>query len=227
VDDCLGCWSDFHEHFYGWLNTVWLDELVDTYELLEKKLGLKKSLPITEDWSAAADFLLVISNYCLSQKPQVIVECSSGTSSIVLARCCQKNTQGHVYSLENGAEYEKQTRQQLDDFSLAEYCDVVHAPLQDYNLDDVSFQWYEKKNLTAEKIDMLVIDGPPGFIQKQSRYPALPLLHERLAEQCVIFMDDAARDDEKTIVKRWLKSYPEFQFEYVDNSRGCSILKRT
>lgn len=198
-----------------------------TYQTLEKKLGFKTRLPVTKDWSAAADFLNVVSEYCLSNKPKVIVECSSGTSSLVLARCCQLNACGHVYSLENGEPYAKNTQQQLDELSMAEYCDVLYAPLTDYRLNNVKFKWYGMEQLPKVKIDMLVIDGPPGFIQKQSRYPALPLLYPQFAENSVIFLDDAARDDEKEIVQRWLKEFPEFQTEYIDNERGCSILKHS
>ena len=73
---------------------------------------------------------------------------------------------------------------------------------------------------------MLVIDGPPGFLQKHSRYPALPMLNERLAEYCAVFLDDAAREDEQELVRRWLKENPGFQVEYIENERGCYILKR-
>ncbi len=197
-----------------------------SYQSLEKKLGFDKALPVTEHWSAAPDFLKIISDFCLEEKPQVIVECSSGTSSLVLSRCCQLNQVGHVYSLENGEEYVAQTGQQLDDFLLSAYCDVIHAQLQDVRLNSECFKWYALNNLTEIEIDMLVIDGPPGFIQKHSRYPALPLLHELLAKHCVIFLDDAAREDEQELVRRWLKAYPEFQAEYVENERGCFILKR-
>lgn len=197
-----------------------------SYKSLEKKLDLGKALPVTEHWSAAPDFLKTISDYCLEEKPQIIVECSSGTSSLVLSRCCQLNQVGHVYSLENGEEFVTQTSQQLDDFLLSAYCDVIHAQLQDVRLNSECFKWYALNNLTEIEIDMLVIDGPPGFIQKHSRYPALPLLHEQLAKHCVIFLDDAAREDEQQLVRRWLKDYPEFQAEYIDNERGCFILKR-
>jgi Methyltransferase domain len=197
-----------------------------SYQSLEKKLGFDKALPVTEHWSAAPDFLKLISDYCLAKKPQVIVECSSGTSSLVLSQCCKLNQIGHVYSLENGEEFVTQTDQQLDDFMLEKYCDVIRAPLQSVQLVGESFQWYALNNLPEIEIDMLVIDGPPGFLQKHSRYPALPMLHERLAEHCVVFLDDAARDDEQALVKRWLALYPEFENEYLDNDRGCSILKR-
>ena len=197
-----------------------------SYQSLEKSLGFDKALPVTEHWSAAPDFLKIISDYCLEKKPEIIVECSSGSSSLVLAQCCQLNQVGHVYSLENGEDFVTQIIQQLDDFLLSEYCDVIHAPLQNVQLNSENFQWYALDNLPAVEIDMLVIDGPPGFLQKHSRYPALPMLNEILGEHSAVFLDDAAREDEQELVRRWLKAYPEFQAEYIENERGCFILKR-
>ena len=72
----------------------------------------------------------------------------------------------------------------------------------------------------------LVIDGPPGQIQKISRYPALPVLHKYLADEVVILMDDAARADEKTIVDMWTHEFPEFEHEYRSAEKGASILRR-
>ena len=144
----------------------------------------------------------------------------------MLSRCCQLNQYGHVYSLENGLQFAEQTKQQLDDFLLSGFCNVMHAPLQEFQLEDDMFQWYELDNFSVAEIELLVIDGPPGFLQKHSRYPALPLLYDQLAEQCVIFLDDAARDDEQEIVRHWLKLYPEFEAEYIENERGCFILSR-
>lgn len=209
----------FIHFFFSWF-------VVSSYLSLEKKLGFDKTLPVTEHWSAAPDFLGLISGYCLQKKPSVIVECSSGTSSLVLSQCCRLNQGGRVYSLENGDEYAAKTTAQLADFSLAEYCDVIHAPLQDTPVADEVYQWYALDALPQIKIDMLVVDGPPGFLQKHSRYPALPMLAERLAEHCTIFLDDAARDDEQALVKRWLALYPEFGSDYLDYERGCFILKR-
>ncbi|MDH5711928.1 MAG: class I SAM-dependent methyltransferase, partial [Gammaproteobacteria bacterium] len=74
-------------------------------------------------------------------------------------------------------------------------------------------------------IDILVIDGPPGFLQKNSRYPSLPLLFDRLSESCSVFLDDAARDDERELVAQWLIEYPGLQHAYHDFERGCSVLK--
>ena len=194
--------------------------------MLEKSLGFDEPLPVTENWSAAPDFLKIISDYCLEHKPEVIVECSSGTSSIVLSQCCKLNNPGHVYSLENGREFVDKTRQHLTEHQLDGYCDVINSPLIERNLNGELYQWYDLKDLPEDKIDMLVIDGPPGFIQKKSRYPALPLLYGSLKQNCIVLLDDAAREDEKEIIKLWLQEYPEFKSRYVDNERGCAILTR-
>lgn len=197
-----------------------------SYQELKQFLDFEKAIPVTDKWSAAPDVLKIVSEYCLENKPVTIVECSSGTSSIILSKCCQLNKSGRVYSLENGDEYVKKTVEWLDDFSLSENCDVITAPLKNYTLAGNDYQWYDLKNFTVEKIDLLLIDGPPGFIQKNSRYPALPLLEPFLSENCVIFLDDAARDDEREVVSLWLNMFPEFHHEYIDTERGCSILKR-
>lgn len=197
-----------------------------SYQELEKLLGFSTTLPVVEKWSAAADFLKIISDYCLQNKPETIVECSSGTSSLVLSQCCQINQYGHVYSLENGEEFVTRTQDYLATHLFEKYCNIIHAPLKGYHLGSEQYQWYDLKNLPDIKIDMLVVDGPPGFLQDKSRYPALPLLHDLMSENCTVFLDDAAREDEQEIVSTWLREYPEFQSEYVGNERGCAILTR-
>ena len=195
------------------------------YKQLQQALNLEQALPVTPEWSAAADFLFLIKDYCLLNKPQIIVECSSGLSSLILARCCQINQSGHVYSLENGKEYQIQTQQNLQEFNLQSYADIYHAPLENVAVEGKHYDWYQAKALKNLNIDMLVIDGPPGFIQEHSRLPALPVLFEQLSGHACIFLDDAARDDEKEIVANWLSKYPELTHEYIETERGCSVLK--
>jgi len=197
---------------------------MSTYQSIQKDLHLKQELPITLDWSAAADFLELIKNHCLRAKPKTIVECSSGATTVVLAKCCEINKQGKVFSLENGEEYAINTRNNVKDFGLEKYAEVIYAPLETIEVKGESYQWYESKNLPVKKIDMLVIDGPPGFIQRHSRLPALPLLFDQMADKSIVFLDDAARDEEKEIVEMWLGISPGVSHEFVELERGCSVL---
>ena len=200
------------------------NQVPESYRLLQNKLSFNKHIPYTKDWSAAADFLQIIADHCLNSKPTTVLECSSGLTTLILARCCQINHHGHVYSLENGGEYVAKTRDSLLQYQLDDYASVIHSPLINTTLNNKNFMWYSIENIPDKTIDMLVIDGPPGFIQQHSRYPAIPMLYKKLASQCTIFMDNAARDDEKEIVKLWLSEYPSIKHEYIDAERGCSVL---
>lgn len=195
------------------------------YTALGNRLGLIKPLPYTSDWSAAPDFLGLVAERCLSKKPAVIVECGSGISTLVLARCCQINGHGHVVSLENGAEYADATTKNIEALDLGEYASVIHAPLVEYDLNGHKHTWYSLDKLNVPAIDMLVIDGPPAVFDSEARYPALPLLHERLAQHCVVYLDDANRTGERVIVKRWSDKFPELSSRYVECERGCAVLE--
>lgn len=195
-----------------------------SYQSLCDRLGLDQGIPYTDHWSAAADFLSLIVDHCLAARPGVVLECSSGLTTLMLARCCRMNGHGHVYSLENGEQYAQATRDALDRYGLGQQTTVIHAPLLATPLGDRTFQWYDTKGLHNKSIDMLVIDGPPGFIQPHSRYPAMPRLMDRMAPDCRIYLDDAAREDERELVARWLEEYPHIRHRYVETQRGCSVL---
>jgi len=199
-----------------------LNKPTSSYQPLSDLLSLHKGIPYDETWSAAADFLELIARQVLSNKPLHILECGSGLTTLVLAKACQMSRQGHVYTLENGQVYAETTEQIIDSYALNDYVTVMQAPLMDYPLGENTYQWYPTTELPAVEFDMFVIDGPAGFIQKHSRYPALPLMQDRMAAGCRVFLDDAARDDEKELVTMWQEEFPNSEFEYLEFERGCS-----
>ncbi len=198
---------------------------IESYNYIKDRLELHHGLPYTTHWSASPDFLKIICNHCLNHKPSSILECSSGLSSLVLARCCEINRKGHVTSLEHEAEYTEKSTESINRYSLQDRCSIIHSPLKQMNIMGNEYMWYTIDKLNVSTIDLLVIDGPPGFIQHESRFPAIPLLYERLADECTIILDDAARPEEKNIVKRWLATYPELEHEYIHTERGCSVFQ--
>ena len=200
--------------------------MTNSVAALAQRLNLTAGFPYDPDWSAAPDFLELVVNYVLEHKPQTIVECSSGTSTLMLAQACALNAQGRVYSLENGKPYADKTRHFLAQNNLDSIAQVLDAPLLDTTVAGQIYQWYDLGALPMLSIDMLVIDGPPGFIQKNSRLPALDKLMPYLAKTCVIFLDDAGRDDELATVQQWLQDFPDFEQDYLDLARGCAVLRR-
>lgn len=186
-------------------------------------LGFKKSLPPTRKWAASPDILKQLSTYALQARPKLIVECGSGVSTIVLARCVQVNGEGHVYTLEHSPEAAQQTRRNLAQHGLEGYVTVLEAPLRQYELGGQSWSWYSLEGLPDNGIDLLFIDGPPAATQSLARYPAGPLLLSRLTPGAAAFLDDANRGDEKQIVERWARDFPAYKRGNLDCEKGCAF----
>lgn len=206
---------------------------IEAWGWLRDRLGLRQGLYLDPIWSASPDFLKLIAQQCLERRPGLIVECSSGASTLVLAAACRINGRGRVLSLENGAEHAARTRAELERHGLDAFAEVRHAPLEPLELENGRWLWYRSAALpeflpvpSEGSIDLLVIDGPPGRLQPLSRYPALPLLWPGLAADALIMLDDAARPDEQEMLRLWQAGFPELKSEYLETARGCSILRR-
>lgn len=199
---------------------------IQAYMDLTKILELKMPLPQLRGWAASPDFLLIIARHALKQKPATIVECSCGASTLVLARCAQINGTGHVFSLEHDPKFAAITRQNLEDAGLGDWATVLDAPLQALP-DHPNHRWYDVSALTdVEKIDMLVVDGPPTHVNRLARYPAAPVLKQRFSTPCDIFLDDADRDDEREMVQKWIAEFDNDSLTVKNLSveKGCVYL---
>ncbi|CDG83277.1 class I SAM-dependent methyltransferase [Janthinobacterium agaricidamnosum] len=200
---------------------------VEALHNLQLELRLDKSLPATRGWAASPDFLLEVARNVLAAKPRKVLECGSGASTVVLARCLQLNGGGKLWSLEHDAAYAEQTRQQLARHGLSDWAEVLHAPLHDGVTGIDGWPWYQHDILSSkEAIDMLVIDGPPQAVHQLARYPAGPVLFERLRLGGKIFLDDAARPDEQQTLQRWKSEFPQFEHATRVCEKGCAVLTR-
>ncbi len=68
----------------------------------EQRLGLPDPLPLMRGWAGSPGFLLHMANKLFATVPRTVMECSSGVSTVVAARCMQLNRHGHVYSPDPG-----------------------------------------------------------------------------------------------------------------------------
>jgi hypothetical protein len=194
--------------------------------LLERLLDLPLGLPALRGWAGSPDFLLHLSRHALATKPSVVAECSSGSSTVVLARCMQLNGGGHVYSLEHDALYADKTRQLLEERGLSPWATVIHAPL----VPDPAWPspWYDAAAFPAQmqQIELLVVDGPPNAVGPLARYPALGALGQRLAARFHLFLDDADRPEELAAVERWRQEVPGLALERPPAEKGLAVLSR-
>lgn len=192
---------------------------------LDRRLNLTYALPPLRGWAASPDFLLLLAEHVHQQQPEVIVECSSGASTVVLAQCVKHNGKGHVFSLEHDAHYAEKTRQELIKQDLQDWATVIDAPLQDYSFAEQAYRWYNlDEEIQSKQIDMLVIDGPPADLNCYARYPAGPLLLPLLNKNAVVFLDDTDRPDEQQIIKIWMSEFPNLQANNYNCEKGAVSL---
>ena len=100
------------------------------------------------------------------------------------------------------------TARRIQEHGLADYAQVIFAPLITHTHEDLTFLWYDLSRVEIPQIDFLLIDGPPGHFQPLSRYGALPLLQGSLSSQSAILLDDTNRVDEQILISRWLNEFP-------------------
>ncbi len=126
-----------------------------------------------------------------------VLECGSGLSTIVLAAAAEGRGRT-LRALEHTPEWADRVQAELDRYGLAAGR-VCRTPL----VDQGEFDWYDvsQADLPAG-ITLVICDGPP-MATRGGRFGLLPVVRSRLAEGCLILLDDAVRPEERAIAARW------------------------
>ena len=171
-------------------------------------LDIQHPLPSTRHRAASPDFLHLMAREIFRLRPELIVEAGSGTSTLVAAYCLKKLGRGKIVSLDHIDKYAVISRETIKAHGLDAFADVLYAPIKEYEIDGKKHLWYEDAELEAiERIDLFIVDGPPRNVAVDVRYPAIPLLINKLHENSVVLLDDGSRPGEKEIVSRWKQQY--------------------
>jgi len=213
--------------------TVIYNKREQDYKQVEALLSLHSliptgyPLPPMRDGAISPDLAVILIKIIKERKPKNILECGSGISTLIMAYCLKDLGEGHIWSLEHDKNYADITGENLKKHKLEDRASVIFAPLKEMSIREKSWLWYDTEFLNKiEKIDLLLIDGPPENIREMARYPSLPLLAGSLSESAVIVVDDASRRDEKAMVDLWLKEFKNFQYDFNKTEKGTVILKK-
>lgn len=164
--------------------------------------------PLNPGWQLSSQAVQEIVRHILLDQPSVVVECGCGASTMWIARALQRAGQGRLISLENLDDWVEIVTGMLQYEGLGT-AEVRHAPLVPFTSGDTEQPWYTTSVLDdVEKIDLLIVDGPPGNTSKLARYPALPALRDKLRPGATVMLDDCHRWAEKETVRRWVEEVP-------------------
>ncbi len=199
-----------------------MEALMNLHSLIQ----LSHPLPPLRQWAASPDLASLIYSLILERKPQNIVEFGSGSSSLIIGYALQKLGKGQVISLEHQEKYARLSANLVTSHQLEDYCKIYHAPLITTQVEGTNYQFYSLEKIQGlVKADMLVIDGPPASTNPMARFPAVPVLYEKLSDGAVIVLDDGDRQDEKLAVKKWLAAFDSLRnLSKPVTEKGVSVL---
>lgn len=147
-------------------------------------------------WSALDEYLAACIGHALTSGGPFL-ECGSGLTTILVGAIAEKRGIHH-WALEHTTEWASKVQSQLKRYKF-ESVVLCTTPLKDHG----DYCWYDAPlELMPTSFSLVVCDGPPGAT-KGGRYGLVPVMRERLRPGCVIVLDDAGREQELAIARRW------------------------
>lgn len=183
-------------------------------------------------WSTStmhASGLLTVLNEIIVNGRETIVEIGSGISTLYMARLLKERRSGRLISVENDADWVSLIEGQLNELGIGDRATVVHAPLEACTALPEQPRWYRTQPifeaLGRDKIDLLLVDGPraKSSPKRMGRWPAVPVLADRLNERCVVILDDCQRKAERRMAKSWRRVIgTDFKLRFQSSRLGIA-----
>ena len=194
------------------LTAVARDETRQVEALLQIVPGIESRralLPPSGRWAMDARSIGHLLDLVRAYRPARVVELGSGTSSVWLGYTLRE-LQGTLVSVDHDEYFAGLTREALVRHGLQDVAQVRVAPLTE--TDDET--WYDRAVLSdLSRIDLLIVDGPPGSSGPRVRSAALPYFADRLTPGALVVLDDSDRPDEAAIAQGWAA---QFGLERID-----------
>ena len=185
----------------------------------------------TSGWSMRFSNIHTILDILDRYRPKTIVEFGSGISTLCIAAWLKEQGEGKIISFDHDVAWARKTERYLHEKTLDGFATVVFAPLIKGQSLGHDVEWYDISNHIKKlnKIDLLIVDGPPAdsLGKELSRLPALDVLANHLSTGAIIMLDDASRKGEQTVINMWLNAFPEFKVRQVETLTGLAILERS
>lgn len=186
-------------------------------------------LPFGGGWALTGDSAAILAREVILGKPKTVVELGSGVSTLVVGQILARQGTGKLISVDHDAEWAARTRANVVELGLESVVTVIHAPLTQVDSGGRQSKWYGlDPDLLAsvDQIDFLIVDGPPQKNREKTatRFPAFPVFRDKLSRKAIVFVDDAARSTESSMIKEWLGLYDGWKAEFYDTVDGVSLL---
>jgi len=189
----------------------------EAFSQLVTLLKFSAPIPPTRSWAASPDLLLTISDLVRTHKPRLVVELGSGVSTLIVAKSGAKK----VISMDNSEEFAGKTRALLKAHGVRGV-EIRVAELVPHHS---GVNWYDTSKFgDLKRIDLLIVDGPPGSKDPNARKPALSELIGRLSPRAVIVIDDVNRDGERELAEAFAEALPNHVLTIYPHEKGTAVI---
>lgn len=195
---------------------------------IQNLLEIRAPMPPMTGWAATPELSVTLLKEIIRNKPKLIVGLGSGVTTLINGYALEKYVpDGQLYSFEHNSKFAGKTTAEAELHGLGKIINILTAPLKTTEVEGASYNWYDQDQFNLPgPIEMLVVDGPPLQTQKFARFPALPLLADKLSANATIIIHDTNRKEETEIIRLWLNEFPEFYAEKLNTDKGITILRR-
>ena len=189
-------------------------------EAMQQLLSLLKfsaPVPPTRSWAASPDLLLTLAQLVRTHNPKLVVELGSGVSTLVVAKAGAKK----VISIDNSAEFAGKTREVLKEHKVR----GVEIRVAELKAHISGVDWYDTNVIKdLKRIDLLIVDGPPGSKNPQARMPARAEFIAKLSPKAIIVIDDVNRDGERKLAEAFAKALPNHILTIYPHEKGTAVI---
>lgn len=198
------------------LKSLYGGRKADKAALLDRLSLPGDALPHLGSWKADTGLLNRIVDTIFDHRPETVVELGAGASTLVVAQALKMvGGSRRVVSFDQHADFVRAVRSWLADHDLS--ADVRHAPLVAHD-GRWSGLWYDVFGL-PDRIDLLLIDGPPWALGPTIREGAARLF-SRIPVGGIVLLDDAARPGERLVARTWKRNWPQFEWTLLPGIKG-------
>jgi len=180
---------------------------IQSMGMLSSLLPNKLYNPMTS-YTLSPTTIVHILNEIILLKRKTIVEFGSGVSTLFIARLLSYHKlNATLFSIDHEKKWQNVLQSSLDTEGTGANVKLICAGLESSKgFENQECRWYSKSLLgkkLPEKIDLVIVDGPPFSTGQYSRYFAVPFLKNRLLDDYSIFLDDVFRKGESDILNAW------------------------
>jgi len=189
-------------------------------EAMQQLLSLLKfsaPVPPTRSWAASPDLLLTLAQLVRTHNPKLVVELGSGVSTLVVAKAGAKK----LISIDHSGEFADKTREILKEHKVR----GVEIRVAQLKAHISGVDWYDTAVIQdLRRIDLLIVDGPPGSKNPEARMPARAEFIAKLSPKAIIVIDDVNREGERKLAEAFAKALPNHVLTIYPHEKGTAVI---